>query len=173
MIDEEVIGGSSEAKRRLRRSKDAERRAGKWLLQHNGADPKMSPGNGIISTTGRIGQNTQMMADLWSRDYIGEVKNIIVWAQLWGFWKKIVDRSIEYGKEPVLIIDPNNDDQFVRGKKVPVLHILAESRHAELLNYERLYRDKQDEARQVSTGSVRPYSKEQQVARGRGKGKTK
>lgn len=161
---------TTEAQRLLRRSKEAERRAGKWLIANNGPDPILRPGGGIVSETGRVGHITELQFDLLSRDYAGEVKNIIVWSTLWGFWKKVVDKAADHGKQPLLLIDYANEDKFVNGKRVPNLHIISEERHAELLGYEKLYRE-QMEAVKPKPGAVRSYSKEDQLRRGRRRGK--
>lgn len=124
-------------KRRLRKAKQAERDSGKWLLEHDGEDHKWS---GVASSTGRVGHITQLMFDVISKHYAGEVKNIIVPAKLFGFWVKIVSVAAQHGKDPVLIIVPNNEQKLVGfPKKVPALHIITEERHAELLEKERAY----------------------------------
>ena len=125
----------SEQKRRLRKSKQTERDSGKWLLEHDGPDPMW---NRVSSSTGRVGHITQLQFDVVSRQYAGEVKNIIVPARLFGFWVKIVSIAANHGKNPVLIIVPNNEHkQAGFPKKVPAMHILTDERHAELLAKER------------------------------------
>ena len=125
----------SEQKRRLRKSKQTERDSGKWLLEHDGPDPMW---NRVSSSTGRVGHITQLQFDVVSRQYAGEVKNIIVPARLFGFWVKIVSIAANHGKNPVLIIVPNNEHkQAGFPKKVPAMHILTDERHAELLAKEK------------------------------------
>lgn len=165
---------SGAIKRRLNRAKASERRGAKWLLKHDGPDPRFRPGGGIVTTTGRVGHVTGLQFDMLSRTYAGENKQMKVWAGLWGFWLKIVEKAKEQGKEPLLRIEPTNDGH------APTLHIITEDRHAELLGYEKVAKaaapgiERFIEAdpgpvmvnaiagQQVGRG-VRAYSKEQQV----------
>lgn len=125
----------SEQKRRLRKAKQAERDSGKWLLDNDGQDPLWK---NVASSTGRVGHITQLQFDVVSRNYAGEVKNIIVPARIFGFWVKIVSIASMHAKNPVLIIVPNNEyKQTGFPKKVPAMHIISEDRHAELLTKER------------------------------------
>jgi hypothetical protein len=132
---------SADAKRRLRKSKEAERTVGRWLLAHDGADPRM---NGIASSTLRTGHVTGMQIDVMSITYACEVKNIRVWASLWKFWNKIVDRAVEHGKEPLLVIIPTNAPLGLK-RIAPAMHIITETRHAELLEAERIVKDRATE----------------------------
>jgi hypothetical protein len=143
------------ARRLLRRSKDSERKMGRWLLKHDGPDPRFRPGGGLVTTTGRVGHITGLQFDTLSHTYAGENKNIKVWAGLWAFWKQIVDKAREQGKEPVLRIEPSNLDKA----GYPVLHVITEERHAALLDLERQARE--------STPQTIGYSKAQQVRRKR------
>lgn len=127
------MGIRSEAQRRLRRSKDSERRLGKWLLEHDGPDPMMRPGNGIVTETGRVGHVQALQFDAISLHYVAENKQERVPATWWTYWKKIVEKSGEWGKHPFLRIEPTNVD----AKGVPILHLITEARHTELLTYER------------------------------------
>lgn len=132
---------SSEHKRRLRKAKQAERDSGRWLLDNDGKDEKWT---GVASSTGRVGHITQLMFDVVSKHYAGEVKNIIVPAKIFNFWLKIVSIAATHGKNPVLIIVPNNEHkQAGFPKRVPAMHIITEDRHAELLEKERLIDSKQ------------------------------
>lgn len=123
----------SDAQRRLRRSKDSERRLAKWLITHDGPDPVMKPGNGIVSETGRVGHVTALQFDAISLHYAAENKQERVPATWWTYWKKVVEKSGEWGKEPLLRIEPTNIDK----QGVPILHLITEERHRELLAYER------------------------------------
>lgn len=122
----------SEAQRRLRRSKDSERRLAKWLQAHDGPDPVMKPGNGIVSETGRVGHVTALQFDAISLHYAAENKQERVPATWWKFWLKIVEKAGEWGKEPLLRIEPTNDDRV----GVPIIHMITEQRHEELLRIE-------------------------------------
>lgn len=124
----------SEVQRRLRRSKDSERRLARWLQEHDGPDPVMMPGNGIVSETGRVGHVTALQFDALSLHYAAENKQEKVPATWWEYWKKIVERSAQWNKEPLLRIEPTNDDKH----KVPVIHMITEARHQQLLDYEKL-----------------------------------
>lgn len=127
-----------ENRRRLRRAKNSERRMGKWFIEHDGPDPVLKPGGGIVSQTGRVGHITALQFDILSRSYAGENKNMRVWAGLWNFWVKVVGAGIDFGKEPILRFEPTNEDPTqVRGRPVPNMHIITEERHAYLLRCER------------------------------------
>lgn len=149
----------ADAKRRLRRSKDSERRLAKWLIANDGPDPVMKPGNGIVSETGRVGHVTALQFDALSLHYAAENKQERVPATWWNYWLKICQRSVEWGKNPLIRIEPTNDEKYVNGKPVPILHIITEDRHKELLDYERLYLS------QTAQTSTIGYSKEQQIGR--------
>lgn len=151
----------TDAKRRLRRAKDSERRLAKWLITNDGPDPKMMPGNGIVSETGRVGHVTALQFDALSLHYCAENKQEKVPATWWNYWLKIVTKSIDWGKTPLLRIEPTNDDKYINGKPVPNLHLITEERHKELLDYERLY------LAQTSPAKTMGYSKEQQLSRSR------
>lgn len=128
---------ASEAKRRLRRAKDSERRLAKWLIANDGPDPKMAPGNGIVSETGRVGHVTALQFDALSLHYAAENKHARVPAQLWDYWIKIIEKSAQWDKHPLLRIEPTNLlPKYLNGKPIPPLHIITEARHAELLAYE-------------------------------------
>jgi hypothetical protein len=118
----------TDTQRRLRKSKDAERSVGKWLMKHDGPDPRMS---GIASSTGRTGHITNMQIDVLSKSYACEVKNIRLGKTLANFWLKIIGRAIEHRKDPLMVIVPSNTDP-----KVPELHVITAARHAELLEFE-------------------------------------
>lgn len=103
---------------------------------------------------------TGLQFDTLSRSYAGENKNIKVWAGLWEFWKKNVNKAREQGKEPCIRIEPTNDD----AKGVPIMHIITEERHAELLRYEREAVER-EQAQVARRPAVRAYTKEQQIGR--------
>jgi len=88
-----------------------------------------------------------MQIDCISKRYAAEVKNIQVWAGLWGFWKKIVVRAGEQGKFPLIKIEPTNEDSA----GVPNLHIITEERHGELLDAERELNELKDGPRLTVT----------------------
>jgi hypothetical protein len=134
---------SNDIQRRLRRAKDSERRFAKWLVLHDGEPTRFRLGGGIATSTGRVGHVSGLQFDCVSMTYAGENKQMKVWAGLWTFWKQVVDVARREHLEPVLRIEPTNEDKA----GYPDLHIITEARHAELLDYER----------QVKTGMlVRP-----------------
>ncbi len=116
-----------------RRAKQAERDSGKWLLEHDGIDPKWA---NIMSSTGRVGQITDLQFDVVSVHYAGEVKNIKMPARFLGFWKQIRAVAAIHNKQPVLIVQPSNADT-VMSKSQMTMHILSPERHAVLLRKER------------------------------------
>jgi hypothetical protein len=136
-------------------------------MTHDGPDPVMKPGGGIVSETGRVGHVTALQFDALSLHYAAENKQEKVPASWWNYWLKIVQRAAEWSKNPLIRIEPTNDDRRVGGVQIPILHIITEDRHKELLDYEKLY---------LSQTSVAPdigYSKSTQLKRGRGRGKAK
>lgn len=152
---------TSEAQRRLRQAKDSERKLAKWLIANDGPDPMMKPGNGIVSETGRVGHVTALQFDAISLHYAAENKHERVPSTWWNYWLKIVQRSVDWSKTPLLRIEPTNEDRFINGKRVPNLHLITEDRHAELLSYERLY------LTQAKPSATIGYSKEQQLGKRR------
>ena len=159
---------TTETQRRLARSKESERKLGRFLLEHDGPDPRWRPGGGLSSSTGRVGHITELQLDVISLHYGAENKQMIVPGILWGFWKKVVQRANEQGKTPLLRWEPTNEDKYVEGVKIPPMHIISEARHAELLGYERAHHEKIAALTTVS-GGVRAYSKEDQLKRSRGR----
>lgn len=136
------MGTSNSTQRLLRRSKDSERRLGRFLMEHDGADPLLAPGGGIVSKTGRVGHITALQYDVHSRSYAAENKNVRLTTQLLKWWTQIFVRALDQRKQPLLVIDPSNKpNTFVHNgftHKIPVMHIITEDRHAELLRCERI-----------------------------------
>lgn len=134
--------GSSAAKRLLRRSRDSERHLGKWLIEFDGVDPNFKPGNGIVSSTGRVGHVTALQYDVHSRSYAGENKNIRLTTQWLKWWCQIVSRAMGQNKEPLLVLDPSNKPNIFEHDgfkyRIPRIHMITEERHAELLRAERM-----------------------------------
>lgn len=142
--------------------KRSERALGKWLMEHDGPDPAMSK---VASSTGRVGHITELQYDVASLHYSAENKNEKVWAGLWRYWLQIVAKAIENGKSPLLRLDPTNEDRFVLGRRVPRMHIISEERHAELLGYERAFREMSPTVGQAAEAPVRAYPKSRQLRR--------
>lgn len=121
----------------LRRAKRSERDFAKWLIEHDGPDPRYRH---MTTSTGRIGHINQIRADCLSITYLGENKNEKVPARLAGWWQLICEKAIEWGKEPVLRWQPPNGSEFkVAGKPLPEFHLITAERHAELLRKGRLH----------------------------------
>jgi hypothetical protein len=117
----------NENQRRLQRSKQSERDFGKFLLEHDGSDPFWSQ---VASSTGRVGQITDLQFDVVSRTYAGENKLVKVPKKLLGWWAQIVDVAAKHNKEPLLRIVPSNEGEYEE------MHIITKSRHQHLLELE-------------------------------------
>jgi hypothetical protein len=140
---------------------------GKWLLAYDGPDPRMRPGMGTVSSTGRVGHITALRFDTLSRTYAGESKQVIVPAKLWKWWILINEVSFQNGKKPLIRIEPTNaSPTHVNGKLIPYLHIITEERHRELLEAERRLLDIEGEQPQQDV-EIKAYTKQQQLARKR------
>lgn len=136
----------------------------KWFIENDGPDPRFPPGSSLVTSTGRVGHITQLQFDGLSRTYASENKNMRVWAGLWGFWIKVVGAAIDFGKEPVIRIEPTNPvPTQVKGRPVPNLHIITEERHAYLLRCERELLAMQ-QPKELPTRNI-GYSKAQQAGR--------
>lgn len=127
----------NDIQRRIRRAKDSERDTAKWMQLHDGPDPRYPPGSILVTKSGRVGHVSGLQFDALSRTYATENKHIKMPAILWGFWKQIVNVAFRNGKEPCLVIDPAMPEKRIDGVPIPTLHIISESRHAELLRCER------------------------------------
>ena len=114
--------------RRLRRSKQSERDLGHWLLEHDGRDPHFRH---IASSTGRVGQITDLQFDVVSRTYAAENKQVKTPKKLLGWWDQIILVAAKHSKEPMLRIEPTNDGRHQE------LHIITKERHEALLDMER------------------------------------
>lgn len=125
---------TSDTQRRLRRSKQSERDAAKWLLEHDGPDPKWSH---ITSSTGRVGFITGLQFDAVSINYVLENKQVKVPARLFKWWLQINQIAVDRGKDALLRLEPTNIQIGVPAalrKKVSALHIITDRHHAELLD---------------------------------------
>ena len=127
----------SNVQRIQRRAKQAERDAGKWLLEHDGIEPMWKA---IASSTGRVGMIYDLQFDVVSNHYCGEVKNIKMSLKLLNFWQQIQDVAADHGKNALLIIEPSNP--LPRRVGIPrrsnIWHVITEARHEELLAKERI-----------------------------------
>ncbi len=124
----------SDIQRRIKRSKQSERDGGHWLLEHDGADPRWAH---VASSAGRVGHITGLQFDMVSNHYTCENKQIKLPVKFLQFWMQIVDISVTHGKDALLRIEPTNVLVGPR-KKAPIMHIITEERHAELLMKEKI-----------------------------------
>lgn len=106
-------------------------------MEHDGPDPRYPPGSLLVTSTGRVGHITGLQFDILSKTYAGENKHIKVPANLWKFWKQIVNVAFKQGKEPCIVLEPAMDEKRIDGLPIPVMHMISEARHAELLRCER------------------------------------
>lgn len=81
--------------------------------------------------SGRVGHIPELQYDLHSLSYASENKHVRLNATWVTWWRKIIDRAAQAGKEPCLRIDPSNKPS------VPVMHIITADRHAWLLHCEK------------------------------------
>jgi hypothetical protein len=131
--------GTAEAKKLRRRAKDSERDIAKRMLTVDGPDPAF---RNIASNTGRVGFITGMRIDAVSRSYVTENKNRKMPTWLIEAWVLINQRSVDFGKNALLHVDPPNmpKDFLVQGntRKLDTLAIITQSRHEELIAHEKM-----------------------------------
>jgi hypothetical protein len=125
---------SSEIRRLIRRSKKGERDLGRWLQLHDEPDSRFTH---LTSSTGRVGHLTGLRFDVLSKSYTAEQKNVKLNAQFLNWWLLICDTAADWGKEPLLHIQPSNVPAPPR-KSIPDMHIITANRHAELLAKEKI-----------------------------------
>lgn len=122
----------------MRRSKKSERDIARTMVQVDGPDPLYEK---IASSTGRIGHITNIRVDAISKHYVTENKNRVLPKWLIDAWLLIQQRAIDFGKWPLLHLDPPNAprDFVLNGKKEPMssLCIITQSRHSDLIQKER------------------------------------
>lgn len=157
----------SDIQRRQRKAKDSERKLGRHLIENDGPDPAMMPGGGIVSSTGRVGHITGLQFDVRSRTYAAENKNVKMPAILFDWWLQICQVAKGQGKEPLLRWEPSNEDA-PRG--IEPMVVITQTRHADLLAYEKVFTEKQEAAKTSTTSGFRPYSKEEQIKRSKTRG---
>lgn len=117
----------------ITRGKYSERINAKTLIEMDGPD------NGVLSklatSTGRVGHLTELQFDIVSKTYAGENKYVSRSAKDPSFRftrsviQKLIKASKQFGKEPIWII-------HIAG--CPVIHAITESRHRQLLQYEKI-----------------------------------
>jgi len=119
----------------LRRSKTSEREFARWMVAHDGADTRMK---GLTTSTGRIGHITAIRADTLSASFLGENKNEKLNATIAKYWQLICDKAIEFGKSPILHMEPSNAKTYkVAGKPLPDLYVIDRSTLEYLLDCKR------------------------------------
>lgn len=117
----------NENQRRLRRSKQSERDFGRYLLEHDGPCPIYSR---IASSTGRVGQITDLQFDVVSLHFAGENKLVKVPKKILNWWDQIVEVASRHGKEPLLRVVPTNEGKHT------TLMVITEDKLADLLDKE-------------------------------------
>jgi hypothetical protein len=118
----------------LRRAKRSERDFAKWLLANDAPDPKYKH---LTTSTGRIGHIYALRADCLSLHYLGENKNEIVPKKWLEYWALINEKADDFGKVAILRFEPSN--KSVVSKTLPDMHVITPTRHAALLEKERLW----------------------------------
>lgn len=130
--------GTQEARKLRRRAKDSERGIAKRMLAVDGADPAFAK---IASSTGRIGHITGIRVDAVSRSYVTENKNRKVPSWMVDAWVLINQRAEDFSKNALLHVEPPNmpRDMQINGvrKKVDTMAIITQTRHEELIRYEK------------------------------------
>lgn len=97
---------------------------GKWLLEVDGPCPKWGS---MASECARIGHITELGVDVISNTYVCECKHrdsAPKW--LMDAWKQIVEKSELHGKEAFLAVKKDL-------RKYPLMHIITERHHADLI----------------------------------------
>lgn len=119
-----------------------ERSDASWLQKADAPDPDPTI-KASVTSTGRLGHLTHLGYDSASATYVGETKVRSLPGWIKEAWIQINQVGLKRGRHPVLFLHlPTTDDQWFvdhEGKKhrVPVMHIITEARHEELLEYER------------------------------------
>ena len=101
---------------------------GKWLLKNDGECDKFAE---MTTSTGRLGQLTNLQFDVISNHYAVECKHrssVPKW--LMSAWEQIIDKSAAHDKSAMLAVKKNYK---------PIMHIITPERHAELLRKEKEY----------------------------------
>ena len=117
------------------KGKRFERRTGEFLLNCDGECPNWG---GMTTDSGRTGQLSDLQVDVLSASYAGECKNgKAVSKKIFDWFEQIADRSEEHDKEPLLAVKKDG-----RKYKDNILHIITPDRHAELLEKERKWEER-------------------------------
>lgn len=122
-----------------RRSKNAERNIARKMTQLDGRDSNFDR---IATSTGRVGQYTNLQFDAVSKTYATEAKNRRLPAWLLKSWVQIQQISINLHKNALLYLEPPNAvrDFPLNGEKHKnsMMHIITEYRHEQLIGQEQL-----------------------------------
>lgn len=132
---DEVARARRSLRRRWQRS---ERKLRDWLNEHNGPDTN----TGWSRVRGHIGPVSQFQFDQVSRTYAAEGKNVKMPVTLIRWWQQVCQVADDWSKAPMIRWEPTPEDARkypVKGRPLPIMHCIAEDRHAELLDKERWY----------------------------------
>ena len=124
----------SDAQKRFARGKSEERNCSKYLQAVDGKVDK--PWDGIVTSTGRIGDIHRVQADLLTSHYVGEVKHV---SRRPG--KKDYGHRVSSDEMRKLVTAEKTFNKFLiyilHLAGYPVLHAITKERHAWLLACER------------------------------------
>ena len=112
------------------KGKRFERDTAKWAVE---AGEDIDDDRYAVTGSGRLGPNTSLQFDIPTINYCIECKHrssVPKW--LTGAWEQVIDVADNEGKKPLLAIKKNYK---------PIMHVITPERHAELLEYERRYKD--------------------------------
>jgi hypothetical protein len=130
---------AASTKKLLRRAKDSERNIAKRMTAIDGHDPAF---RNIASSTGRIGHITGIQVDAISTNYVIENKNRKMPAWLILAWIIINQKSVDFGKNALLHVDPPNMPREFHSqgglKKLDTMAIITQTRHEELITNEKV-----------------------------------
>ncbi len=120
------------------RAKRSERGTARQMTEADGPDPAFKF---IASSTGRVGHITALQIDAISRSYVTENKNRVMPTWLIKAWIVINQRSVDFNKNALLLIDPPNMPKtiLINGKNVALsaMAIIAQARHLQLIKRDR------------------------------------
>lgn len=121
-----------------RRWQTRERDKARRMTTVDGHDPAFKH---IASSTGKVGMITGMRIDAVSMSYVTEIKNRVLPGWLNDAWLLINQRSIDFGKNALLHLDPPNKakDFVLNGTKYKLgpMEVITETRHEDLIRIEK------------------------------------
>lgn len=122
----------------IRRAKNSERENVRSIKNADGEDPLYK---NITSSTGRVGHITGMQIDGITATHVIENKNRTLPAWLNTAWIQIVQRGRDFGKYPVLIMEPSNiAKEYILNSvkyRTPNMAIIPQDRYEGLIRLEK------------------------------------